>query len=149
MPKRRDNTVSPLEQTEPDSSTLDLSELEAHTKLVSNIHKFHGSFARVSAMVDTLCDSGIYEKLDAEGRVKYDLFMSYALNSLFWMYLRTKGRNPAQTPVKSEINRVKEYFDKYQKIKDRKTIMPRVNQDVAKRFVRSGLWEPKDKKRRE
>ena len=27
---------------------------------------------------------------------------------------------------------------------DRNTKMPRINKDAAQRFVRSGLWEPRD-----
>lgn len=31
-----------------------------------------------------------------------------------------------------------------QEIKDRKTKMPRIDKDAAKRFVRNGLWAPKN-----
>lgn len=31
-------------------------------------------------------------------------------------------------------------------INDRKTLMPRINKNSAKRFVRNSLWEPKQKK---
>jgi exosome complex protein LRP1 len=31
-------------------------------------------------------------------------------------------------------------------IGERNSLMPRINKDAAKRFVRNGLWEPKQKR---
>jgi len=75
----------------------------------------------------------IYEKRDVEDRVKYDLFLSYSLNALFWFYLRTQGVDPSKRALKSETDRVREYFAS-------KTIMPRINTAAAQRFIRSGLY---------
>ncbi|CAB3368604.1 Hypothetical predicted protein [Cloeon dipterum] len=84
-----------------------------------------------------------YNKLDAASKAQIDLFKTYTINSLFWVYLKTKGRNAASHPVKNELGRVKTHLDRAKQLKDRVTA-PRLNQGVAKRFIRSGLWEPKD-----
>lgn len=81
---------------------------------------------------------------------------------MYWLYLRTQGEDPNQGDLKAEINRVKEYMAKSRKLYERKTIMPRLDkvrkftmfltshrvfyfQASAGRFIRSGLWDPKNK----
>jgi len=85
----------------------------------------------------------IYEKFDVEDHVKYDLFLSYSLNSLFWFYPRTQGVDSSKRALKSEIDRMKECFARARQVIDRKTIMPIINTAAAQRFIRSRLWQPK------
>jgi exosome complex protein LRP1 len=56
--------------------------------------------------------------------------------------------DPSKHAVKSEIDRVREYFAKAKQVQDRRTIMPHIDVAAAQRFIRSGLWQPnqKDKK---
>jgi len=69
--------------------------------------------------------------------------MSYSLNSLLWFHLRTQAVDPPRRALKSEIGRVRGCFARAQQVRDRKTIMPRINAAAAERFIRSGLWQPK------
>lgn len=50
--------------------------------------------------------------------------------------------------IKSENERLKQHMIRAKQIKDRDTIMPRVDKDAAQRFVRSGLWESRADKDR-
>jgi exosome complex protein LRP1 len=50
--------------------------------------------------------------------------------------------DPSKHALKSEIDRVREYFARAKQVHDRKTIMPRINTAAAQRFIRSGLWQP-------
>lgn len=59
---------------------------------------------------------------------RYDLFLSFAINSFYWFYLRIQGIDPSQHELKSEINRTKEYMIKSKKLYERRTIMPRIDQ---------------------
>ena len=77
----------------------------------------------------------------AMGRATMDLMSAYAINSLFWMLLKTMGVNPAESNVKQELGRVQEAMKRCKEIKDREK-RGRVNQGAAKRLVTSGLWEP-------
>jgi exosome complex protein LRP1 len=44
--------------------------------------------------------------------------------------------------IKAENERLKKSMARAKQIHDRNTIMPRLNKDAAKRFIRSGLWVP-------
>lgn len=105
----------------------------------NTVHEFGSKIDALGKIIKTCCESGEYPKLSIEEKVKYDLFLSYSLTSLYWVYLRTQGENPVQ--IKSELDRIKKYMDKSKQIRDRKS-MPRIDQEAAKRFVKSGLWNP-------
>lgn len=132
-------------------SWMDLGELSTDADFTSRIKNFHNSVNRIGELLQTVCEKEVYEKLDIDDRIKYDLLLSYSLNSLFWLYLRTQGVDPSKHAVKSEIDRVREYFARAKQIQDRRTIMPHIDVAAAQRFIRSGLWQPnqKDNKNRD
>merc|ERR1719442_243908 len=74
-------------------------------------------------------------------KTKMDLVSAYAINSLFWMLLKTMGENPGAADVKKELDRVKEAMMRCKEIQERAK-RGRVDQGAAKRLVSSGLWEP-------
>lgn len=47
-----------------------------------------------------------------EERAKLNLVLAYALNSLFYIFLRTQNVNPANHPVRKELQRVQAYMEK-------------------------------------
>lgn len=106
----------------------------------NTIYEFGSRLEALGKIIKTCCGSGMYPKLSIEEKVKFDLFLSYSLTSMYWVYLRTQGENPV-VQMKSELDRIKKYMDKSKQIHDRKS-MPRLDQEAAKRFVRSGLWNP-------
>jgi exosome complex protein LRP1 len=80
---------------------------------------------------------------DPLSKAKIELTTAYAMNSLFWIYLTTKGVNPQEQPIKDEISRLKSYAQRVQQIEDKRKAA-KVDTNAAKRFIRSALWEPKD-----
>jgi exosome complex protein LRP1 len=126
----------------PKHDGVDFGELSTDVDFTSRVKKFHDSVNRIGELLQNACEKDVYEKLGIDDRVKYDLFLSYSLNSLFWLYLRTQGVDPSKHPVKSEIERVREYTAKAKQVQDRKTIMPHIDVAAAQRFIRSGLWQP-------
>jgi exosome complex protein LRP1 len=134
-----------LKNTMSKHSWMDFGELSADTDFTSRVKNFHDSVNRIGDLLQTACEKDVYEKLNIDDRIKYDLLLSYSLNSLFWLYLRTQGVDPSKHAVKSEIDRIREYFAKTKQVQDRRTIMPRIDVAAAQRFVRSGLWQPKQK----
>lgn len=121
--------------------------MSASTKTDSNFDRLLSLF-RMSvndideALISTLEDVD-YDQLSIEDKIRYDLFLAYSLNGLLWMYLRSEGNDPSQTVIKTELSRVKDLMSELQWAVDRKTIMPRVDKNAAKRFVKHGLWQPK------
>lgn len=55
------------------------------------------------------------------------------------------GIDPSTHKIKAENERLKQSMARSQRIKDRKTIMPRLDKKAARRFVRNGLWTAADK----
>ena len=74
-------------------------------------------------------------------RAKYDLTNLYAINSLFWMYMRSFGENPHSGAMKDELDRIKQQMIRASEIAN-KSKMPRVNKEVANRMIKHELWEP-------
>lgn len=108
------------------------------------VKNFHGSLGDLKTKLDLMLAqprTELYDKLDPMGRAKLDLVSAYAINSLFWMLLKTMGENPGAEDVKKELDRVKEAMMRCKEIQDRAK-RGRVNQGAAKRLVSSGLWEP-------
>lgn len=83
-----------------------------------------------------------YDKLPIEAQIELDLFMVFSLNSLQWIHLRIQGIDPSKHPINNELDRIKKTMRRWQEIKDREK-RPKVDKDAAKRFVRSGLYDPK------
>ncbi|CAG0891772.1 unnamed protein product [Darwinula stevensoni] len=75
---------------------------------------------------------------------KADLVTLYAINSLFWVYLQLEGCDPREHGIKGELSRIQQAMQRLKETTD-KANMPRLDQQAAKRFIRGGLWEPKDK----
>ncbi|XP_034189977.1 nuclear nucleic acid-binding protein C1D-like [Osmia lignaria lignaria] len=124
----------------------DFEELSNDTNLIARVTQFHDAAMRIEDTIKMATDPEIYEKLSDEDKIQYDLLMSYCLNSTFWMYLRAEGVDPAKHQIRSENERLKKSMARAKQISDRNSLMPRVNKDVAKRFVRNSLWEINKKK---
>jgi exosome complex protein LRP1 len=86
----------------------------------------------------------VVSKMPALDRAKYDLTVLYAINSLFWMYMRSLGEDPKTHGIKHELDRIKQQMLRVKEITDKEK-MPRIDQGAAGRMIRHGLWQPKDK----
>lgn len=58
--------------------------------------------------------------------------------------MKTKGVDPKTNGLPKELQRIKTALDRAKQISD-KALAPKLNASAAQRFVRSGLWEPKNK----
>lgn len=83
------------------------------------------------------------EDMNIEDRINYKLFSVYAINSLCWIQLRSRGADPNSHPVKQQLLRIRQLMQKKDELVDRKN-RPVLNKNAAKRFIRSGLWDPKE-----
>lgn len=84
-------------------------------------------------------------KLEALESAKLDLTATYAINSLFWIYLVTQGVNATDHPVKHELDRIKKYMTKVRDTEAKvKGASMKLDKQAAKRFVASALQIEKD-----
>lgn len=128
-------------------TTLDLDEeLLKDEELIANLENLDHSIVDI----ETLLESRIsvdYNSLSIEDKIKHDLLIAFALNSLYWMYLRLDGVDPTTHNIKRELDRVKTTMDMAKGAMAKKN-MPRVDKGAAERFVGHALWKPEDRKRR-
>jgi len=122
----------------------DFEQLSNDVDLISRLGKFHEATDKIADTLKLVDNPGLYDKLSKADKIKYNLLMSFGMNTLFWMYLRAEGIDPMTHQIKNENERLKQSMMRSQQIKDKKTIMPRINVNAAKRFIRNGLWTPND-----
>ncbi|KAM4591569.1 nuclear nucleic acid-binding protein C1D isoform 1-T2 [Odontesthes bonariensis] len=111
---------------------------------------FDSSVTAVKTMLDKLMSmsrNDQLQKLDPLDQAKLDLMSAYTLNSLFWMYLVTKGVNPREHGIKQELERIRTYMNRVKEITDKKKAA-RLDKGAASRFVRNALYNPEDKESR-
>ena len=105
-------------------------------ELTDTVKNFHGSVTELKAQLDILLGTPKEElcgELDPLDRAKVDLISVYAINSIFWMLLKTQGENPAEVGVKKELDRVKEAMMRCKEILD-KAKRGRVDQGTSLQF---------------
>ncbi|XP_055682832.1 nuclear nucleic acid-binding protein C1D [Lutzomyia longipalpis] len=124
---------------------MDFGELKKDKGFVEKIQNLDKTLEEVNSAVEKALNVK-EEGLTQEEKVKLDIFLSYALNSLYFIHLKLQGTDVSQHTVKHELARVREAMVRQKQIHDKKTLMPRVNVPAAKRFVRHSLWEGGDKK---
>ncbi|XP_076167141.1 nuclear nucleic acid-binding protein C1D [Ptiloglossa arizonensis] len=124
----------------------DFEELSHDTDLIAKVKLFRDATLQIEDTIRLAGNPEIYEKLSNADKVKYNLLMSYSINSMYWMYLRAEGIDPTKHRIRSENDRLKKSMTRAKQIEDRNTLMPRINKDAAQRFVRNGLWEMKNNK---
>ena len=113
-------------------------------EMVEQLKTFHQTLVNVENIMQPLLETPLsesQENLTPLEKAKVDLVSLYAVNSLFWEYLKVHGKNPSDHGIKDELERIRENMNKAREISDRPK-RPRVDQGAAKRFIRSGLWQP-------
>jgi len=66
-------------------------ELSHDTNIIARLKQFSEAAFKIQDMVESVSDPSLYDKLSNADKIKYNLLLSYSLNSLFWMYLRAEG----------------------------------------------------------
>lgn len=96
---------------------MDFGDLKDDKGIQDKIQNFHNSVSKIEKMLERMNNMEIRENLALKEKVDYDLFMVYCLNTLYWLYLRTRGLDPNKNDVKSQLNRVKEYMMKAKQVR--------------------------------
>uniref|UniRef100_A0A8D8VY31 Nuclear nucleic acid-binding protein C1D n=1 Tax=Cacopsylla melanoneura TaxID=428564 RepID=A0A8D8VY31_9HEMI len=113
------------------------------------LNKFNNSQTDLEALVEEISQmidkvqSEDYEQLSNDKKIEADLLVVYAINSLYFINLRIN--HVEGDFVKTELKRIQEAMKKLKQVKDKLTIMPRLDTEASKRFVRSALWVAPEK----
>ena len=97
------------------------------------------------------------EKLAPLERARLEVALGFAINALFFVYLKTRGANPTEHPVKSELDKIKGYLRKLRETEKKQKLGEEggkkggsgvaVDTSVAKRIVVRTLGLKGGKKR--
>jgi exosome complex protein LRP1 len=118
---------------------MDFGDLSEDKPIQEKLQNFHNSIEKIGKFVELSSNLEVYKQLTTKEKVDFDLFMAYTLNTLFWLYMKTKGQDPNQSDIKNQLNRVKQYMVKAKEAHERQTIKPRIDKAVAGRFVKHGI----------
>jgi exosome complex protein LRP1 len=86
--------------------------------------------------------STLTEGLSPLETARLNVTSAYALNTLFFIYLKTQGVMTSEHPVKQELERVRTYLQKAKSASgqaDEHKAQSRLNTDAAKRFIAHAL----------
>lgn len=122
---------------------FDFGELKNDTGFVSKVQASSEALAKIENTLQKAMEIKT-DELSKEERLQLDIFLTYAVNSLYFMYLRVNGDNISTHPLKHELGRIKEAMERQKTIAD-KSFRPRVDEGAAKRFVKAGLYDHKQK----
>ena len=119
------------------------------SELNSVVADFHNGLKELEASLEPIVErqnrTQLVEAADKPlDKAKVDIAAAYTLNSLVWMWMKTRGENPKESEVKDELDRVKAAMLKAKEIQDREK-RNKVDAPAAKRFVKNSLWQPKKK----
>lgn len=95
---------------------MDFEDLNDDVQIKEKITQVHDSVNKIKQILNLAYKSNVQEQLNTMDKVNYDLFLSYTLNTLYWIYLRTKGIDPNKSDIKNELNRVRDYMIKAKKV---------------------------------
>lgn len=86
--------------------------------------------------------SEINAKLSMTERYELQVLLSYSLNTLYYIYLRSSGSDPQKHDVMKELQRVQTYIKKL-KVHQGKGPKPnmRLNKEAAGRFIKAAITE--------
>uniref|UniRef100_A0A1B0A3F1 Nuclear nucleic acid-binding protein C1D n=1 Tax=Glossina pallidipes TaxID=7398 RepID=A0A1B0A3F1_GLOPL len=121
------------------SISRDYCELDNDKKLIKIVENFDKSLDKIEKSLLTAVQFENYEHLATEDKVKFDNYVVYCTNSLFWMHVKLQGEDPNEHAIKAELARVRQTILRDKEIYEHKTIRPVVDKSAAARFIKHGL----------
>merc|ERR1712168_267742 len=113
------------------------------TELHGRLQALDESLAQVESIFKPLhaCSLiDLHSEISSLDKAKLELGGVYAINTLFWVYLKTQGEDAASHGIKSELSRIQATMQRVNELEEA-TKAPKVDKGAAKRFIRSALWE--------
>lgn len=70
---------------------MDFGELKNDKEFVTKSNNLQKALQNIDEQISAACDFPNYDDLSTEEKVKYDLYLSYSINSLFWMLCKLQA----------------------------------------------------------
>lgn len=83
--------------------------------------------------------TALNSQLSTEDSLKLNTALAYTLHSLYYILLKSQGRDLSEHPLKQEIERIKEYVGKVQEALSEKQPTSRIDKPVATKMINSHL----------
>lgn len=64
---------------------MNFGELKNDKEFVTKATNLSQAINDVKKSIETACNFSNYDRLSTEDQIKFDLFLSYSINSLFWI----------------------------------------------------------------
>lgn len=122
---------------------LNFEELNKDQEIVDQLERIDSSVNDIANILKLVNDPHIYNELSKNDKIKYNLLMSFSLNSLVWMHLRLEGIDPKRQRIIAENDRLKKAMVRAKEVTNKQNRKVHLNKETAQRFIRSGLWQPR------
>lgn len=101
-----------------ENMSIDFGDLKDDINIQTKIQHLHESIVKIDKILElvTTNKDNLNGKLTLKEKTDCDLFIAYMLNTLYWIYLRTRGVDPNKNEVKNQLNRVKDYMIKAKQV---------------------------------
>lgn len=74
---------------------MDFGELKNDEDFKGKVTNLTSALENINASIESACTIPNYDDLTTEEKVKYDLYLSYSINSLFWTLCKLQAIDPA------------------------------------------------------
>ncbi|RNA15809.1 nuclear nucleic acid-binding C1D [Brachionus plicatilis] len=114
-----------------------------------------GRLDNVEELVKLIESNSIHEqisRLSPLEQAKFDWITIYAINSLFFVYLKNNAVNLKDHPIMSELSRVKSYLNRINEIsasEEYKNKSTKVDKESTARIIKRSLWMNANNKAKE
>lgn len=78
---------------------MDFGELKNDKDFVEKATNLQNALDKIEERITAVCDFPNYDDLSTEEKVKYDLFLSYSINSLYWMLCKLQAIEPGMVCI--------------------------------------------------
>uniref|UniRef100_A0A0M3I6I1 Nuclear nucleic acid-binding protein C1D n=1 Tax=Ascaris lumbricoides TaxID=6252 RepID=A0A0M3I6I1_ASCLU len=112
-------------------------------EVVDQLRRFNETLAVVEDALQSSLNTPFetYTQMRLLDRARVDVMSLFAINSLYWILLCTRGKNPKENEsLTNELARTKQCMERLKQIEERASA-PRLNRRAASSFVRNALWE--------
>jgi len=115
-------------------------------KLKSNLSTLSNSLDDLENKLEPLLSQGLPESLanlETIQQAKLQIILPYLVYDLIFIYLKSRGIDPKSHPVVSELDRVKQYFEKLSNAEGANQRKSGIDKAAAGRFIKHAITQAK------
>lgn len=76
------------------SAPRDYGELSNDEKFIKVVENFDKCLDQIDASLQAAVEVARYDEMSTSEKVKFDNYLAYTINSLYWMYVKLQGQDP-------------------------------------------------------